>query len=428
MVFAVTMTAIMGMVGLAAEAGMWYSLRRDAQNAADAAALAGALVTANGGGDPTASAIEVASSNGYDVAGGRAVTVSRLAIGANMLTAPVQVTVSSTPTPLLSGLVSYSAPTVGASAAAAMRNVGSACLMALSGGLTVNGTSNSTTCTFASNANTSTAINVTGSVNLQSLNSAGGCCGSGSVTIRGRPIGAYQVPSINNFAVADAVVLPTFTSATCDSTMPPAISVASVPTITLVPYETSNRAYCPTGGTWTIPSGTTVVVPSGTFFFHNTSIVVNGTLKCGGVPLCTTAGAGGVTGNTIVLTGTTGAIGTLTIASTATITLSAPATPNTGFPGLRGLLFYGRGISPVSVNLITRSPNAPPYGGWYFPNAAMTFLGNQSSTVTIPPISGSTCIPIVANGITLGTSQFSIASCTAYGTSPPTMQAARLVQ
>src|SRR5580658_1563754 len=55
LVFALSALVIIGFVGFATEAGVWYEVRRTAQGAADAAAIAGALAanpTNNSGTNP----------------------------------------------------------------------------------------------------------------------------------------------------------------------------------------------------------------------------------------------------------------------------------------------------------------------------------------------------------------------------------------
>jgi Flp pilus assembly protein TadG len=69
--FAVTSIALAGLVGLGAEAGNWYVMKRAGQNAADAAAIAGALTlgTASGASGCTGSLQTTAGTKGTTVAG-----------------------------------------------------------------------------------------------------------------------------------------------------------------------------------------------------------------------------------------------------------------------------------------------------------------------------------------------------------------------
>src|SRR5437899_3226277 len=68
--FAVTSIALAGLVGLGAEAGNWYVMKRAGQNAADAAAIAGALTlgTASGASGCTGSLQTTAGTKGTTIA------------------------------------------------------------------------------------------------------------------------------------------------------------------------------------------------------------------------------------------------------------------------------------------------------------------------------------------------------------------------
>jgi Flp pilus assembly protein TadG len=70
-VVTIAMVPLLGMLSLGTEVGSWYVIRRNAQNAADAAAIAGA--TALVGNDPTgpsAAGQAFAKSNGFATGGG----------------------------------------------------------------------------------------------------------------------------------------------------------------------------------------------------------------------------------------------------------------------------------------------------------------------------------------------------------------------
>jgi Flp pilus assembly protein TadG len=75
-VFALTLIAMIGMVGLIIDGGDTFLQRRDAQNVADAAAMAAGYAYANGV-DPTTAAQTTAASNGYtNGVGGTVVSVT----------------------------------------------------------------------------------------------------------------------------------------------------------------------------------------------------------------------------------------------------------------------------------------------------------------------------------------------------------------
>ena len=65
-IIALALVGIVGMVALVVDGGRVFLDRRSAQNAADAAALASALVRINGSGDWVGTAIASAAQNGYN--------------------------------------------------------------------------------------------------------------------------------------------------------------------------------------------------------------------------------------------------------------------------------------------------------------------------------------------------------------------------
>ena len=408
-VFASSAIVIMGFVGLATEAGTWYLGRRDAQNAADAAAVAGALASIYGA-NATTSATSIAAQNGFTAGANVAVAINTVPVaGAN---SQIQVTVSQTMVPLITSLFGIDPVTIGATAAAQVKSIGSACALALSGDLRVTGTSISSACAFAGNGTSSTAVSVTGALLASTATAVGGCCGAGTVTLSGRPSSPYHPLTTNPYAAADALTLPSFSAASCDA-IPAAVLVAAVPTITLVPYNpASPRAYC---SNLVVSAGITVAVPSGTYFFNNASLTVNG----GKITCQTTCAPGASYGTTFVFTGATGSIGTIAI-TTGWVTL-IPLKNNANFPALNGILFYGRGLGTATVAAANTAGRQPIGGALYFPYAALQFTGNTASP--------SSCLSLVALSLTLySTSRLATTACANYGTTLASMQGARIVQ
>src|SRR5208282_5538067 len=83
--FAVSAIVILGFAGLGTEVGIWYLVRRQAQGAADAASIAGALaayeaIASCSGADPSAAAVAAANSlfpmNGFSAGGNTLGTVT----------------------------------------------------------------------------------------------------------------------------------------------------------------------------------------------------------------------------------------------------------------------------------------------------------------------------------------------------------------
>ncbi len=177
--FALSALVIIGFVGFATEAGVWYWCAATAQGAADAAAIAGALAanpTNTSGTNPVTAAEAVAGATTNGFTNGAATTLGTVSVAAysppggdtnyagtyGNTTGAVEATVSEAMTPLISGLFSRTGVTVGARSVAVVQQVGQACALTLTGDLTVSGTIISGTCGLASNANDATAINMTG--------------------------------------------------------------------------------------------------------------------------------------------------------------------------------------------------------------------------------------------------------------------------
>ncbi len=416
--FAASAMVIMGFVGLATEGGLWYLGRRDTQGAADAAAVAGALaITYNA--NATTAALNSAASNGFPNSGDSTVAVNVVPATATQ-TAQVQVTVSQQMVPFISALFTSTPTTVGATATAQVKPTGSACVLSTSGDLSITGTSISSGCAFASNSTSSTALNVTAGLLGSTAATVGGCCGSGTVTLNGRPASPYHPATVNPYTAADALSFPTFNAGNCD-TFPSSLPYhgsnglyQGKNVVLLVPYNpASPRAYC--NATLTVTAGTTVLVPSGTYFFNNASLTMSG-----GVMSCDlTCAPGGNVGATFIFTGDTGNIGTVTITG-GTFSVIAQKT-NASYSDLNGILFYGRGLGTATVAASNTSGKQPLGGGIYFPNSILQFTGNY--------LNPSSCVSMVANTVVLyGRTSVATTGCGSYGTSLAMMQGVRIVQ
>jgi len=425
--FGVSALVVIGFVGLGTEVGTWYLVRRETQNVADAAAIAGILAT-NNAADPNAAVQAVATANGFtDGASTSLGTVSvattpylnyipvspstyECVLAPPNTTCPaVGVAVSEVVAPLISGLFGGTGITVGAKSVAWLWPV-NACALALTGDLAVTGTVRAPGCGLASNANDSTAINLTGgSLTALTVAAVGGCtpdaaCAAPPLV---KPAAPYHPPTTNPYAIADAATLPSFSTCTAPP-LPDSFGNINP----LKPYETNgNVAYCGL----TIDGFTTKTVTlqaPGTYFFYNSSLTMTGgTLQC---QFCS-----GTTGVSVVFLGSGGLIGTLNIGAGATVSTINAGT-NTTFPPLGGIVFYGRGTSPVNVSLQTAAPG-PLDGAIYFPNAALTFTGNATTV--------SNCISLVAASMTLySTFSLAVTGCPAYSTLAPQMMEPRIVQ
>jgi Flp pilus assembly protein TadG len=168
MVFAISATAILGIVGLATEAGTWYVARAQAYNVAYSAAIAGALAGSAGG---DADAAEAAASDLVTRSGYTSLAVTANKAGPSGDYADpweVDVSVHFALTPLLAGVLTKlnvtqlvkDGATVTAKAVAAIRPVGPGCALSLVGDLIINQNQASGTCYYASNATGKTAVDI----------------------------------------------------------------------------------------------------------------------------------------------------------------------------------------------------------------------------------------------------------------------------
>jgi Flp pilus assembly protein TadG len=180
--FALGLPILVGITGLGVEAGLWYASKRQLQTAADAAAVAGALERAAGGG-VEAAALDAAAKNGASATGGTTVTVNTPPASGPNAGDPtaVEAIVTRHQQALLSGMFLADGLTVSARAVAKVAGKGKACVLALdptaSGAITNLGSATVDLggCMIAANSIDDTAITFGGnaSVTAGSLWTAG---------------------------------------------------------------------------------------------------------------------------------------------------------------------------------------------------------------------------------------------------------------
>jgi hypothetical protein len=277
-IFAITTAILIGAAALATEAALWYLGREQAYGVADAAALAGAVASANGG-DAESAAIAVAGMNGFGstqsnnqgaIAGAAGSTVTVVPFNTSVFgPSATEVTINVDFPTFLASLFHAADINVGVQAAAAVFSPGKACLLSLTGDLTlamgVDGTYGQR-CYFASNATDTTAVNVGSSVNLftRGITTTGdcdGCLGAptvdplwgesnpGGTSEYDRPTAAHQLPTINPLAglvLSMASTYPTSGQILCPapSTTGPTILVYNDPTVVL-----DSTTHCPSAPT-----------------------------------------------------------------------------------------------------------------------------------------------------------------------------------
>jgi hypothetical protein len=425
LIFAVSLTTFLGLVGLGTEAGAWYVGKRHGQNVADAAATAGAQMLAAGKGASAAktAATDEARRNGFTTGGTVTVTANSPptsgSYSANSI--GVEVIIAQKPPPILASLFVGSV-TIANRGVAAVKVTGmGACVLAINdagyqGDVSIQGSGNLNMphCEIAANGTDPTAINDQGNgnqVTVYTMVTSGGCsgCSAKGVTLT-RPASSYQPPTPDPYAAILSVTLPTFSGNSCVSSP--------------VPWSSTNpRAYC--SNKWQVSSGQTVDLTPGTYFFYNASVAIQGgaTVRCS---QCTPGGAG----VTIILTGSSPSkVGSLSIGGNAVVQLNAPAmsyamNSNTYFGcssascPFGGILVYmdqqaspgSGGNPPVGINGNSSSLT----GGLYFPSVYVSYSGDSAAN-------GSGCTVLVGNNLTFtgGSTGMDISSCPADGVPVP---------
>ncbi|WP_372616914.1 pilus assembly protein TadG-related protein [Falsiroseomonas sp.] len=413
-VFAASVVPLFGAVALATDAGVWYSARRGAGNAADMSALAAAAVLPRSG-EATArlAAADVSGRNGFAHGGINTVEVNiPPASGPNRGNpAAVEVIVRQQQRLAASGMFLRSAPIVAGRSVAAVRDSRPVCFLALAGGFTVAGsaTISAPECALASNRTSGPGFDFSGSGQVTAFTASAvtTCDGCDDEAVQlTQPAAEGQLPASNPYAHLDTKVLPSFNGSSC-------LSASNNPT-SLSPYESNGRrAYC---DDIRVAAGATLTLTPGTYYLHNASLRVNGggRLEC---PTCT-----GGEGVTIVLTGDPSRIGEIDINGGAMVGLRAPENPQD--PDYRGILFYrdiratgGGGTAAVKI---AANAEFDIEGGLYFPSSTVQFSGASATDG---------CMVLVADTIELrGGSSAGVSSCAGTGTGVSYTQVARIIE
>lgn len=415
--FAVSATALVGMVALAAETGVWQLQRRETRTAADLGALAGASAIERGG-DAVAIARDAVSRNGFVQGGdgGRTtVSIARPPTSGGHAgnSNAVEVIVNQTQNLGMARLAFGTAPTVGSRAVALSDIDLQACLLALGGGLELGGnsTTNAQRCAIASNS-TARGINIFGSARVRTTDlvttgPCSGCDGSDVWTDDTRTARPATVPYRANPITDPFAALQSW------SPTPPA---------TCTPVTFTNRVANLTAGTngtticsdLTIGTNQTVNLGPGLYYLNNASLTVRGTLTGDGV--------------TIVMTGNAATVGTIRINAQSTTTLTGPASSLVpGYPEAKGLVLYrdGRATNNGSQNEAHLNGGAGMriVGSIYLPTSDVQVNGNSGTNY-------STCMSIIGYYLSFsGNSDTTVdvSGCTGI-TAVPTQRTARLVE
>jgi hypothetical protein len=376
----VALIPLLGFVALGSEVASWYIVQQRAQNAADAAAIAGAETLAiQAAGSPTISdttsydtrAKQFAANNAFCDGGDVSGTCALLPAGTTQtvtISQPaadqVLATISQTQPTSLARLFAGPAVTMSGSATAQVIQPQDICALSLSGSLTLNG---SPSCVTQSNADATN--NGTGQVYA-----VADCHGT---SCQGRVLPAAK-PSTLQALDSNAVNSRTGNTQTCNG---------RCNTKTLLPNPTG--AY----GNLTVTTGDNVTLSGGTYVFSNAAIRVNaGTLN-------------GSAGVTLVLLGTS----SLSITG-GTVNLSAPTSG-----AFNGVVVDNQGLGSTAVSGGTVSLG----GATYARQGTISLTGTSQSPFT-------SCSVAVGASVTLGDVFLNTSSCD-LGIVTHT-QAARLMQ
>ncbi|GGC50783.1 hypothetical protein GCM10011504_31510 [Siccirubricoccus deserti] len=404
--FAVIATVLVCSAALATEGGLLYLTRRNAQSGADAAAIAAASAYQYRGREAAlAAATEVARRNGFT----DGVTVNNppsagVAAG-NDFAFEVQIS-KSIPLPLSSLMTRRTTTVVASRAVALLFGRVPACVVALTGSVTIKngGSFEAPGCAVASNApGASVNIGSLSSVTTPMVTAMGTCNGCTDKRYSIGEIREHAPPVSNPYAYLDNMARPTVSGASC-LTAPPDTKVPIAPT-------GPNRAYC---SSVTLSIGDGMTLSPGIYVFQNGSLTIgNGSgFNCAGC--------------TFVFTGTSP--GSLSISSTSKVTMSAPTSATD--PDYAGVLFYRvpsatpSGSSDDPTLHLHSVATFDLRGGIYFPRAYAK-INSLSSTATTG------CLALVAGTVEISSVakyRFDVSDCPNYSTAVPTTRAARLVE
>lgn len=439
---ALTLTALLGMAGLATDVGLVYFKQRQMQTAADAAAFSGAvLVQANNCSNSTYQtaaqneALAVATQNGFTTSQSNGVTVTALcpppaasAVDAGNNNA-VQVVIQQTQSPLLSSLVYSGSFAVKAQSVALVTSTQTTTTVAPAACTA----GSSCACILQTQPSVSSGIQLTGGGANLSLTACGiiACSTHTSLSISG---GGTSITA-QSVTVGGTVSLtggggnslngkgPTCSSSSsctpntaCASNVDPYKSTAAG--LTLPPSGCSLGSGTSYNGNQTIspPSnGTAAVWCSGVTFNYGTHTLnagvyyVNGgtfSVQGGGTVIATA-------GVTIVLTGSGSNFASVNVANGTNLDITAPATGPTA-----GIAMLGDPNGPIGAqNSFQGGSSSSITGALYFPSESIVIGNNFSLSTTNYP---SNCTQLIGGAITFqGGEKVSNSGCAGTGTLNP---------
>jgi Flp pilus assembly protein TadG len=375
---ALSLASILGLSGLGTEVAAWYMATQTMQAAADAAAYTAVIAKSKGAsvGQLTTEAQSIAGRYKFvDGSAGVSVTVnSPPASGSHKgNSTAVEVIVAQPQTPLISGLLMSSGPTLQARSVATTVTTGSGCVVALDRGDVVDVTDSGSTilnlngCSLYINSDDSAALTMSGSAVID----AGAAYISGGIRTSGgaqldTTKGTYTGVAPINDPYAD-VNVPYYSG--CYQTN---YSDNSSTPQTLNATGTTPYVFC---------NGLTLTGQSSLTLGPGTYIIDRGSFSLSGQSTLTATG-----GATIILTSSTGSnYATATVSGGATVSITAPCTGPTA-----GLAFFQDRNAPSSgTDSFTGGTTQNINGAIYFPDQTVTYSGGSAT-------GGAICTQLVA--------------------------------
>jgi hypothetical protein len=448
---ALSLAVLIGMAGLGAETGLWYTIKRVNQSAADAAALSGAFEVLAGQpyADMCGLAQRDAERNGFVFASSYTCPVSTPgctspASGQMCANYPpvlggpgvvrnnnaFEVILAQDQSPLLASL-SLPSVTIGTRAVAVIQELDDACLLALdptaSDAIIIKGNLNMPNCSIVADSASSSAINFQGSVSVtaDTIHSHGGITQTG-----GAPTINLKYPAQSNAPVVVDSYAPGNCTTLClthsflTTVMPPTCTTPNPPPNGVTTIYSANSRFC---NGLVFPNGTSTVVnlSPGTYWVTDgdVNLGASGILEC---MACDPATGVGITIIFTISTGTT--VGAFTMPANTNV--GNPTAPNFNAPNsgtFKGLLFIqdSNGLPNGTTwndPTFQGGPNTVLNGLVYTPKAQITFNGNAAA-------GGTVCLLVVADKVTVsGDSQLDLTGCEAAGVPPPDVQTVVLAE
>jgi hypothetical protein len=374
-VLAVSLPAVLGVAGLAVDAGLWYNDTRTLQGVADLAAWTAMQTyfheseTSTAISDAKIAAQAVAATNGFaNGSKGLTVTVNNPpASGPNKgVTGAFEVIIAKPESLFFSSAYLRSVTVRGRAVAAVTTsttgNGAPGCILSLTT-ITLDGNADvgAPTCSVYANGSGTGAISLTGNAELTAsdVSVVGGITTSGNATVS-NPQVKGATPVANPYASDTVAAAEAGSGTTCSSSD---LTDGGNGTFTLSP-----GVYC---GGLTLTANAAVTLQPGIYIIQGGSLTISGNTTVTG------------TGVTFVLTGSGS---TASITGNSKLNLSAP----TGGP-TAGLVFFG---DPANTAAVSFSGNGTLEinGAIYFPSQSVSFEGNTSNA--------SGCTQLVAFAIT----------------------------